>query len=193
MATIKIVGIDPSLRNFGFAQALLNIHTLEYTIENLILVESENEAGKVVRKNSDDLRRASTLYNGLVRACAGASLAIAEVPVGSQSARAMASYGMCVGVLAACPVPLIQVTPAEVKLAAVGNKQAAKEEMIEWAMAKHPGANWLMRKSKGRMVPMNDNEHLADACAAIEAGLLTDQFQQAITLYRSMAHMSMAA
>lgn len=187
MSKIKIVGIDPALRNFGFAQATLDVHTLEYTIDNLILVESENEAGKTVRKNSDDLRRATDLFKGLEAACKGATFAIAEVPVGSQSARAMASYGMCVGVLAACPIPLIQVTPTEVKLAAVGTKTAAKEEMIEWAMAKHPGANWLMRKSKGVMVPMNDNEHLADACAAIEAGLLTAQFQQAIAMYRSMS------
>lgn len=187
MNEIKIVGIDPALRNFGFAQATLNIETLEFTIDNLILAESENEAGKTVRKNSDDLRRAGVLFNAMKQACEGASLAIAEVPVGSQSARAMASYGMCVGVLAACPIPLIQVTPFEVKLAAVGHKQAAKEEMIQWAMEKWPGANWLMRKSKGVMVPMNDNEHLADACAAIEAGLLTSQFQQAISMYRSMS------
>lgn len=187
MSKIRIVGIDPALRNFGFAQATLDVHTLKYTIDNLILVESENEAGKTVRKNSDDLRRASDLYRGLVRACEGATLAIAEIPVGSQSARAMASYGMCVGVLAACPVPLIQVTPSEVKLAAVGAKTASKEQMIEWAMHRHPSAPWLMRKSKGVMVPINDNEHLADACAAIEAGLLTAQFQQSLAMFRSMA------
>ncbi len=193
MTTIKIVGCDPSLRNFGFAQATLNVHTLEYTIDNLILVESESENGKTVRKNSDDLRRASNLYQGMINACKGAVLAIAEIPVGSQSSRAMASYGMCVGVLAACPIPLIEVTPAEVKLAAAGykqttgRKQATKENMIEWAMNKHPGANWLLRKLKGNMVPVADNEHLADACGAIEAGIRTSQFQQAIALYRSMA------
>lgn len=187
MSLIRIVGIDPALRNFGFAQATLNTETLEYTIDNLMLVESENEAGKVVRKNSDDLRRATDLYQGLIKACKGATFAIAEVPVGSQSARAMASYGMCVGVLAACPIPLIQVMPSEVKMAAVGSKTAGKEEMIEWAMAKHPAAPWLMRKLKGRLVPMNDNEHLADAIAAIEAGIQTNQFYQAMAMYRSMA------
>lgn len=187
MSKIKIVGCDPSLRNFGFAQATLNVHTLEYTVDNLILVESEGQAGKVVRKNSDDLRRAQQLYGGLILACTGAQLAIAEVPVGSQSARAMASYGMCVGVLAACPIPLIQVLPHEVKLAATGYKQAAKEEMIEWAMGKFPSANWLMRKLKGQMVPVADNEHLADACAAIEAGIRTDQFKQAVAMYKALA------
>lgn len=187
MSKLKIVGIDPALRNFGFCKATLDLGTMTFVVDDLILVESDSQAGKVVRKNSDDLRRAGLLHSGLVSACKGASIAIAEVPVGSQSARAMASYGMCVGVLASCPIPLIQVMPHEVKIAACGHKQAAKEEMIEWAMGRYPAAPWLMRKLKGEMVPMLDNEHLADAIGAIEAGIQTDQFQQAISMYRAMA------
>lgn len=182
---IEIVGIDPALRNLGIAKATLDLDTMEYHVYDLILPQSENEAGKTVRKNSDDLRRARVLYEGMVDACKGASFAIAEVPVGSQSARAMASYGICVGILAACPLPLIEVTPSEVKLAAVGFKTASKEEMIEWAMKKFPDAPWKMRKSKGVMVPVADNEHLADACAAIEAGLKTQQFKQAAAFLRA--------
>jgi Holliday junction resolvasome RuvABC endonuclease subunit len=180
---IKIIGIDPAIRNFGMAIAMLDLQTLTYEIENLILLETGKETGKVVRQNSDDLRRARVLAKGMVAACQGVTLAFAEVPVGSQSARAMASYGMCVGVLAACPVPLIEVTPSEVKLAAVGHKQAAKEEMIEWAVAKFPKAQWLYRKLKGSMVPMNDNEHLADAVASIEAGIRTQQFEQVRSMW----------
>lgn len=186
MSTIKILGIDPALNNLGLARATLNIETLDIHIDSLTLVRTDGENAKTVRKNSDDLRRAKVLYDGMVEACKGASFAIAEVPVGSQSARAMASYGMCVGVLAACPIPLIQVTPSEVKLAAVGYKTATKDEMIEWAMNKHPYANWLMRKSKGQLVPINDNEHLADAVAAIEAGIKTEQFRSAISILRGL-------
>lgn len=186
MSILKIVGFDPSLRNWGVAHATLNIQTNEYVITDLLLISSEDEAGKFVRKNSDDLRRAKTLHEGMIRACQGASFAIAEVPHGSQSARAMASYGMCVGVLAACPIPLIQVSANEVKLAVTGKKTATKNEMIEWAMNKHPAAPWLMRKLKGQLQPIGDNEHLADACAAIEAGIRTQQFQQATAMYRAM-------
>jgi len=185
--TIDIIGLDPSLKNFGIAKATVNIYTLEYVITDLSLHKSENEAGKVVRKNSDDLRRAKTLFDGMTEACQGAVLAIAEVPVGSQSARAMASYGICVGVLAACPIPLIQVTPTEVKMAATGKEHAAKKEVIEWAMNKFPNAPWLLRKSKGKMEPVAANEHLSDAVAAIEAGLRTQQFKQAVAMYRAMS------
>lgn len=185
--TISVIGIDPSLNNFGIAKASVNIFSLEYVITDLSLYKSENEAGKVVRKNSDDLRRAKTLFDGMVEACRGATLAIAEVPVGSQSARAMASYGICVGVLSACPIPLIEVTPFEVKLAATGHKYAAKEEMIEAAMNKFPSAPWLLRKVKGKMEPVAANEHLADAVWSIEAGLKTQQFKQAVAMYRAMS------
>jgi len=183
---IKIVGIDPALNNFGLAQATLDLETLELHIDNLILPQTEAENGKTVRKNSDDIRRANILYTGMVEACAGASFAIAEVPVGSQSSRAMASYGICCGVLAACPIPLIQVNPTEVKLAAIGEKNASKIEMIEWAMAKYPYANWIMRKVKGVLQPQACNEHLADAISAIHAGIKTDQFKQMISVYKAL-------
>ena len=183
---IKIVGIDPAMANMGLAKATLDLDTLDIHIDELILPQTESENGKTVRKNSDDIRRAKILYDGMVEACKDASFAIAEVPVGSQSARAMASYGICVGVLAACPIPLIQVTPTEVKLAAIGEKNASKLEMIDWGIKKYPYANWIMRKKGGVMVPQNCNEHLADACAAIEAGLKTQQFKAATAMLRGL-------
>lgn len=182
---IQIVGCDPAMRNFGFAKATLDLDTMEYKVNDLILIQSENEAGKTVRKNSDDIRRARVLYEGMIEACNGSVIMVAEVPVGSQSARAMASYGICAALLAACPIPLIEVTPSEVKLAAVGFKTASKEEMIAWAMAKFPDAPWKTRMLKGKRVPVADNEHLADAVAAIEAGLKTQQFKQAAAFLRA--------
>jgi hypothetical protein len=186
--TIKVVGLDPSLSNFGVAQATIDLDTMAVTITNLRLISTEVEKDKKVRKqvrqNSQDLDRAQILHKGLQEVCDGHWLAIAEVPVGSQSARAMASYGVCIGVLASCPLPLIQVTPGEVKMAGAGVKTATKDEMIEWAMKKHPDANWLTMRRGGVMVPIGKNEHLADAVAAIYAGIETDQFQQMIAMIK---------
>lgn len=187
---IKIVGMDPSLSNWGIAHALVDINTLAVTITGLDLIKTEPEKDKrikkLVRKNHQDIERAKLLHTGMMNACRGASLAIAEVPHGSQSARAMASYGICVGILAAVPIPLIEATEAEVKLAAVGHKQAAKEEMIEWAMSRHPDAPWIMRSVRGELTPIAANEHLADAVASIYAGLQSAQFLESVALMRSM-------
>lgn len=185
---MKIVGCDPSLRNFGIVVAELDIESMDFKIQDMRLIESEDNAkkAKTVRKNSDDLRRAKLLHDGFVEMCQGASMAFVEVPVGSQSARAMASYGICIGVLAACPIPMIQLTPTEVKLAMTGEKTATKDEMIEAAVKAHPYAKWMTRKVKGELTLLAANEHLADATGAITAGIATNEFRGMIAMTRSL-------
>lgn len=185
---LNVIGIDPSLNNMGFAKARVNTETYKIEVIDLILAETapDKKSAKVVRKNSDDLARAKLLHDALQRETAGCSFAFVEIPVGSQSSRAMASYGICIGVLASCKLPLIQVTPTEVKLAGYGTKTATKQDMINWAVKKYPNANWLTRKLKGEIVLMNDNEHLADAVAAIEAGISTDQFMRSLSFFNAV-------
>jgi Holliday junction resolvasome RuvABC endonuclease subunit len=181
------------MRNFGVVHADLDVDTLKFTITSMRVIRTEAEKDKavrkVVRKNSEDLERARLLHAGAIESIENVTMAFIEVPVGSQDARAMASYGMCLGVIAAVAntIPIIQVTPGEVKLAGFGSKDATKAEMIEAMMKKHPEAPWPMRKLKGEMVPnAAECEHLADACAAIEAGLQTDEFRQAISVFKRM-------
>lgn len=180
--TIKVVGQDPSLRNWGLAVGTLDLETKKLSIDFLDLTNPELSKGKQVRQNSQDLESAFQLYQGAITAAEGAHAVFVEVPVGSQSARAMASYGICVGVLGALRangIPFFEVTPTEVKLAAVGNKTATKQEMIRWAMATHPEANWPTYKQNGTMtVSEAKAEHMADAVAAIYAGLACNAFKQ---------------
>jgi Holliday junction resolvasome RuvABC endonuclease subunit len=178
---LKIVGLDPSLTHTGIAIGEYDTDTRAFVVKELRLVVTENEKGKLVRQNSDDLRRARMVSEGIHLACDGALFAVSEVPTGPQSARAALAFGMVIGILANVAVPLIQVTPSEVKMAAVGHRQASKEEMIVWAMNKHPLANWPMQKKGGKMIPIAGScEHLADGVAVVEAGLLTDQWKNAI-------------
>lgn len=184
---VNIVSMDPSLRNWGCVNATLDTATSAITVSgmNVIQTAEAKSAKKGVRQNSQDIASAELLNEGMIEACGPATIAFAEVPVGSQSARAMASYGICVGVLGGCPIPLIQVTPTEVKKAATGNGTATKEEMIEWAVAKHPEAPWP-RTSKGVIIA-GRAEHLADAIAAIYAGIKTAEFKSAIGMLASMS------
>ncbi|MCG5512790.1 hypothetical protein [Ectothiorhodospira shaposhnikovii] len=177
MKQIMVAGIDPSLRNLGTVRALIDPITRRVEVVGMTLYTTESRDKKTVRKNSDDLRRARELRSGIDRACVNCSVAMVEVPVGSQSARASWGLGIAVGVLASCPVPMIEVTPTEVKLATVGSKTASKEDMILWAMERHPNAPWIRRKMKGKEVITNANEHLADALGTIYAGLHTETFQ----------------
>jgi hypothetical protein len=185
---IKIVGFDPSMSNWGICKATLDVATLEWTVDDLILVETESEAKKGVIKQSDDLRRAKIVQAGMIEACDDASFAISEIPFCNPAGYAGANFnsGLVTGVLASCPIPLIQVFPSEVKQKATGVRSATKGEMIEWAMDRFPNAPWRMRTLKGKRVPTAANEHLADAVASINAGLDSQQLQQALAIYRGM-------
>lgn len=194
MDSITVVGIDPAFANFGMVRMTYDFQSdTLHSPTDMKLVRTKNEAGKTVRKSSDDLRRAMELsehFHGFVR---NAAAIFAEIPSGGQSARAAYSFGIAVGILASAPVPVIQVQPAEAKRAAVGTKTASKAEMIEWATQRWPHADWLIAKRKGQTCFVDANEHLADACAIVEAGIHTDQFRQILSVVRHNARHALNA
>lgn len=179
-----MVGFDPSLRNWGVAQGILKTSQLELQITDTFVISPELPTGKQVRQNSLDLESAKQLSAAAWKAAESAQAIFVEVPVGSQSARAMASYGICVGILGALRargIPFFEVTPTEVKLVSVGRKTATKQEMIQWALDKHPEAPWPTYKEKGQTkVSEAKAEHMADAVASIYAGIHSNPFQQTL-------------
>lgn len=183
---INVVGYDPSLRNWGIACGTYNTVSQQILIPKVSVIQPEVTTSKQVRQNSKDLQSAYELTVGALAVVHDAQAVFIEVPVGSQSARAMASYGICVGVagaLRAANVPFFEVTATEVKLAATRNKNATKGDMIKWAMTAHPEANWPMYKQKGiELVSEAKAEHMADAIGAIYAGISSVPFQQLLQM-----------
>ena len=184
--TLKVVGQDPSLNNWGLAIGTYELETGNILISRLGITNPALPKGKQVRQNSRDLEAGYQLYQGAMAAAEGAHAVFVEVPVGSQSARAMASYGICVGVLGALRakgIPFFEVTPTEVKLAGAGKKTASKTEMIQWAMSQHPDAGWPTYKEHGQvLVSEAKAEHMADAVAAIHAGIASNAFKQMLAM-----------
>lgn len=179
---IQVCGLDPSLRNWGVSKGYYDTETKMIHIKEVSVIQPILPTGKQVRQNSLDLESAKQLSMATLRAVDGAQAIFAEVPVGSQSARAMASYGICVGVLGALRasgIPFFEVTPTEVKIAGAGYKNATKQDMIQWAMTAHPEANWPTYSQHGKaLVSEAKAEHMADATGAIYAGIASNQFQQ---------------
>jgi Holliday junction resolvasome RuvABC endonuclease subunit len=185
MNAINIIGIDASLRNVGMTAARYDLDTGHWTPFAIQLQETDNQKGKVVRQSSDDFRCGRenlAAVNTFIKKH-GCTIAVSEVPGGAQSARAAFSNGMTCMLLAAVPLPMVEVSPREVKEASVGSRNASKEEMIRWANERWPELQWL--RHGGRLVAKN--EHLADACGVIAAGIETVQFAQAIAMMRSVA------
>lgn len=183
--------MDPSLRNWGIAAGLYFPKERRIQVDSLALTNPVLPTGKQVRQNSTDLESAYQLYAEALKAAQGADAVFVEVPVGSQSARAMASYGICVGVLGALRAsgtPFFEVTPTEVKLAGFGKKTATKQQMIEWARTAHPNAGWPTYRRNGvEMISEAQAEHQADAVAAIHAGIASQPFQQLLPMMAALA------
>jgi Holliday junction resolvasome RuvABC endonuclease subunit len=188
MSQIHVLGIDAAFANMGFAHAILTIHdrkVVAFDCMHLELVSTEAENRKQVRKSSDELRRAFQLKEAIIHNCAGKSFAFVEVPSGSQSASAARALGIAVGVLASCPIAMIEVSPMEVKDVVNGNRKAkvTKADVIDWAVKRWPAAPWKKSPmSKRRDKLTLDNEHCADALASIQAGIDSPDFQRLLTL-----------
>lgn len=184
--TLRIVGFDPSLRNWGVAKGILipgDAHSdTVIDIQELSVIKTESEKAKQVRQNSSDLDAAELLMQGALKAAEGAQAIFVEVPVNSQSARAAVSYGICIGVLGALRasgIPFFEVNPTEVKIAATANKNASKLDMINWATSLYPQAPWPTQTIKGvNSIVVGTAEHMADAVAAIHAGIVSKSFKQ---------------
>lgn len=191
---IPVVGMDPSLTNWGIAEGLLDLTSGVLDSLKLDLAEPEKISGKQVRQNSTDMFVAQQLAVKALAAARRAKVVFVECPIGSQSARAMASYGVCVGILGAIRaegIPLIEVTATEVKLALTSNKNATKAAMISEAVQWYPDANWPLYQQNGKGFKkgeiMGKAEHLADAIAAIHAGVHTSTFQNLMRLFQKVA------
>lgn len=177
---MRIIGVDPSLRNTGIVFGTLDLESLEFDVHRVELTETEKSKSKTVRKSSDDYDRCQALHEALRAAAKEADMAFVEMPIGSQNAAAMLSYGACISLIASLEIPVIQCSPREVKECATGDKLATKEEMIAWATNKFPKANWLTRGGKY----LAKNEHLADACGAINAGIEGYEFKALVKMMR---------
>lgn len=187
---IPVVGFDPSLTHWGISEANLDLVGGFLTGPLLSVVEPEKLKHKQIRQNSVDLYVSEQLALAALAAARRSKAVFVECPVGSQSARAMASYGICMGILGAIRaegIPLIEVTAFEVKKAATGNKNATKQDMIDWGVKTYPEANWPVYEQSGKGFKKGDihskSEHVADGLGAIHAGVMTPTFQQLMRLF----------
>lgn len=184
---IPVLGCDPSFRNWGLASAELDLITGELSSPVLRLIQTGDEPkGKQVRQNSYDLEAAEYLFKQLKPIVEKAKVIFVEVPHGSQSAASMKGYGICIGLLGslrASGYQIIEVTESESKKLFTGSRTATKKDMIQTAVGHYPESNWPKHAGK---ISESKAEHMADAIAAIHAGVNTPVFQQLMRLYEKV-------
>lgn len=186
MTIVNVIGVDGSLRNFGMAVASLNLDTNSFDVITLILSETEKDNTKGVKRSHDDLARFGQHWDKINEAITeyDVKIAFGEVPSGAQDARAAFAFGGITAILSALPVPLVPLSPLEVKEGSTGRKHADKEDIMEWAYGQYPYVNWVkgnkpnkmdIRTEDGKYLTLK-NEHTADSIAAIAAGVKSKEF-----------------
>lgn len=182
---IPVLGLDPSLRHWGMAEAFLDLSTGILSTPLGSVIEPRDLEGKNIRVNMNDQWLAEQLAIPVIAACRRARAIFVEVPVGSQSARAMASYGICVGVLGAVRslgIPYFQVSATENKRVFTGNPNATKKQMISQLIEFYPEIILPQGKTKGSVA--DKAEHIADATASIHSGVNTTEFRTVLEILR---------
>jgi Holliday junction resolvasome RuvABC endonuclease subunit len=197
MPAINIIGIDPSLTATGWCIASIDTETRKIVrILEIGLIETAPEKGKQVRKSSSNLARARTINQKLNERIRehGVKVGASEVPSGAQSASAALAFGIVTGLLAGLPIPLIEVSPTEVKVASCNSKIADKEDMVRFAL-ELPGSrecDWPIGQKNDWEIPHGKRfigkkaEHPADACGAVKAAIDSEQFRQLAGLLNSL-------
>lgn len=180
--SLKVVGLDPSLRNWGIAICDVPIDTGIPRVVDLQTIHTEPQSkGCKIPKSTWDIQSAFTLYEGVYSAVIDADIVCVEVPYGSQDVKAAVGRGICLGILGSLfSNKLIFVTPQSVKKI-IGKKDATKAESVALAVQKHPEAPWPVWKGK---VSVTKAEHQADALHAIYAGAQTKEFKSIIQRHR---------
>lgn len=180
---LKIAGLDPSMSNWGICIGELDALNGEFEVTSVHVIQPSKHKKTKMRQNSKDVLLSQELYKVNMLLLKDVDILFAELPIGSQSARAMASYGICLAIIGALNENLttvIEVTPQAVKKI-VGNHNPSKMEMIEWAIEQHPEIDFPTYKQNGiRYISAAKAEHMADALIAIYAGARTTQFETLI-------------
>jgi Holliday junction resolvasome RuvABC endonuclease subunit len=191
--TILVAGLDPALANFGIARMWLDLETLDLRLDRFRTVVTEKLAGKKkqIRQNSDDLRRARELHGVMHEELTDCRFCFAEIPSGAQHARSALGFGVAIGVLSSCRIPMFEVMPMETKLGSVGDKKADKPDIIRWAAKRYPEAPWERydADTRGKTPRLKgdlhvDNEHVADAIAIVHAGIRLPEFKQSLAFLK---------
>ncbi len=169
--SIRIIGVDPSLRNTGYCIGRYNTKVNEVFIVGTIRTKPNKTSPAVLGHLQDGL----TLYSSMVDLITKYKPAYVfyEYPIGSKSASAMRSYGFVVMMFAALKIQFKHIQfighkVSEIKEYFGGTKDAEKEFITNRAYDLTAAAvGWKLDK-KGW--PMKNCEHIGDAVATYFTG-----------------------
>ena len=168
-----VLGVDPGLANLGIA-VLEIFGTKRQQLRSLKAVQTKPPSKKRRLLQADsDAERLRFLLSEINRAIDRFDpiAVVYEAPTGGRSARGIRSLAYMIGALVAVcdqrDIPLMSVSPTDVKMSATGMRSASKDLMVASMKDRFPSPLWNgIAKSK--------IDHPADALACITCVLKSD-------------------
>ncbi len=164
---MKFISVDPSLNNTAVVVGVIyndKIVPQEYT---LIQTHPPKKGEPKIKNLVYRVRHILKTLKEIVDR-ENADCCFAELPTGSQSSTASIGVGVSCSIISVLCENTTYVTASEVKISAVGNKNATKKEIMKYCEDKYPDFNFERKKDgtlvEGRM------EHVCDAICIAEAG-----------------------
>lgn len=178
-SSAHVLGLDPGMASVGWAvMRLYRDGAIEF-VKAGVLATAKSDKKLSVRSTDDNFRRAreiSTFFHSIageydVRAVAAEAMSF------PRSSSVAAKMAMCWGALSMLtvvrdPLPLLQATPQEIKVAVCGAKSASKEEVQAALIKQFPALEVELAALKKA-----HREHPADACGAVMSVLATAEIR----------------
>ena len=162
-----LVGIDPGFANLGYAKVRHAFGKMTLTEMGVIRTQ---KSGRKIPASVDNQRRAGKLYQQLRVALEGADVICVEAMSFMRNASAAAKVSLAWGLLVACAeeqrLPIVQVSPKDLKLSVAGTAGASKERVAHALRMLYPSMDGMLHG-----IPKSRQEHPIDALAAIVASL----------------------
>jgi crossover junction endodeoxyribonuclease RuvC len=179
MGDTIILGLDLGLATCGVAVIDLGIvHEHDRVVAFDVIVTEASAKKRNVRATADNVRRIRELYDGLLKHVSRRlpALICAEEQSWPRNSSTCAKIGMAWGVMVSLAsmykIPLLQVSPKQIKESVCGHASASKEDVRSALEKRYTNLPpWPAKKST--------IEHAADALGAFVACLEDDMLQMA--------------
>lgn len=175
---MKILGIDPGLASCGVAVIENN------KLHKCFCITTTNKAIRTNQNKSEILRgRLHVIQEKVTDTIYGTPINFAALEMfqGSKSTQAVRAMSAVIAmlwtVLDHCAIPVVDISPLEAKVAAVGERKASKYAMQVAMADRYLPLGGLMDHN-----PKKNREHMADACAVAYAASLRPEIQAAARL-----------
>lgn len=169
---VYVLGVDPGLASMGVAVARVTADALEPV--NVMVARTQKAAKKQRVRAADDnlerLMRIAAVLRDLVDVYEPVAICAESMSFprnASNAGKTALCWGALGGLVEAKGLPLVQVTPQEIKLALTGERSASKGE-VQAAVEERMGLAAIDAAGMAE-IPQAQREHPYDALAAIVA------------------------